>query len=825
MKQYLDFKKILVIDDEKIIRQSFAAFLEDQGFEVFLAENGRVGLELMKTEDPDLVLLDLRMPEMDGLEVLEKSRGFAADMPVIVISGANRVADVVRALRYGAWDYLEKPVQDFSILNHAVEKALEKARLVKENHAYQEDLKVLVKERTMQLEEANTHLFNINTRLHRIVETTQGLTSCMEMNQFCVAILIEFAKQMGATGGSLYMAEDDGLRLMHSLDPGHALEFLPFPLVENSVFKKVMKYGEPLLVKDITQVPDVEPSQWGGYPDGSLLGFPILDGKGIPIGVITLHSKDDPPFLEQDKEIGTILASYSCETLRAVRAFETVQKSEKQYRTLFEKSNDAIFIVEKNTGQYIDANEAAAILTGRSIEELKGLNTSDVIPENGEDKFLDNQMSDEAKDLGTIVYCRPNKSLRVAKVSIVPLDEKAVICIARDITQDIEIEKQLRQSQKMEAIGTLAGGIAHDFNNILSGILGYAQLLEMNIDRPDRIKNNIKQIVKGSSRASELVQQILTFSRQADHKKQPLKFYLIIKEAVKFLRSSIPTTIEIIEQINTKKLVLADATQVHQVVMNLCTNAYHAMLDTGGTLSVSLCDALVSAEEAVEHNYRPGSYIKLEIQDTGHGIDEKNSEKIFNPYFTTKNISKGTGLGLAVVEGIVKKHNGFIKVTSQLGSGTVFSVFFPVVEDITKQDPRTEIRASRFEGNETIMLVDDEIDILNPIQAILENIGYDVTGFMDGQSALEAFEKDPNRFDVVITDMTMPKMKGSILSKKILSIRKDIPVILCTGFHETFSEEAAIEAGICRYVQKPVTGRDLALVIREEMEKKSASAR
>ena len=813
--------KILVIDDELHIRQSFSDFLEDLGFETILAENGLIGLERLKTEKPDLVLLDLRMPEMDGLEVLQQGKKLLPDTPMIVISGANRIGDVVRALRYGAWDYLEKPVRDFSILGHSVQKAVEKARLIRENKAYQEQLEKKVKERTAELEKANTNLSHINHRLHRIVESTRGLTCCKEMGQFSKMILDEFADQMAATGGSFYMIEGDSLKLMYALDPGHAPERLSFPLEEDSVLKKVIEERNPLLIEDIGLLDDIRSSEWQGYTDGSLLAFPILDTDSKAVGAITLHCKEEPPFVEQDKEIGAILASYSCETLRAVKAFEAVQKSELQYRTLFEKNNDAIFMVERQTGRYLDANQAGLELTGRSLEELNQLTVFDVTPIGAKERFSSLQLVDTPSDFGMVVYERPDHSYRTAKLTVVPLDDNMIIGIAKDITQDLELEKQLRHSRKMEAIGTLAGGIAHDFNNILSGIFGYAQLTEMNLDNPEAARKNLRQVVNGASRAGELVQQILTFSRQAEHERKSLKLYLIVKETVKFLRSSIPSSIEIKEKVNSRSNILADATQIHQVIMNLCTNAYHAIGNNQqGTLTVSLEEVEVT-ELALKNDCRLGPYLRLGIEDTGNGIDNEILDRIFDPYFTTKEMAHGTGLGLAVVEGIVKSHEGFITVKSAVDQGTLFNVYFPKVAPSQKVDSLNASTADMSGGTGRIMLVEDEASILEATQGILEKVGYQVTGFLDGESAFREFEKDPSQFDLIITDMTMPKMSGRELSRKVLSIKAEMPIILCTGFHETFTREKALKEGICEYVQKPLTGKKLVDIVGQALVNKA----
>ncbi|MCG8552822.1 MAG: response regulator [Desulfobacterales bacterium] len=696
--------KVLIIDDERSIRQSLAAHLEDKDYDIITAEDGRQGLALISAERPDLVLLDLRMPEMDGIDVLKHGKKRIPDLPVIVISGANRIEDVITALRHGAWDYLEKPIKNFNVLDHSINRALEKARLIRENKAYQKNLESMVKERTRELKDANTHLSDINARLHKIVETTQRLHGCIEMEHFGRKVLEEYAAHMSATGGSLYLLEENGLRLVHSIIPEHTPEFISFPLPGDSVFKTILESGQALLVSDIEKENIYLPSGWSGYLNNSFLAFPLRETSGNPIGVITLHDKHPPPFVEQDKEIGAILSSYCCETIRAIKAFQ------------------------------------------------------------------------ESKSK----------------------------------------EIQLQQAQKMEAIGTLAGGIAHDFNNILSGIIGHAELASMNLNSNPKAQNNIDQVLKGAWRAGEIVSQILTFSRQAESEMRPLKIHLIVKEAVKFLRSSIPSTIHIIENVDTKDMVVADAIQIHRVVMNLCTNAYHAMKEDGGTLSISLKKVELDGE-GLKEQYAFKEYVALQIKDTGCGIDENVMDRIFDPYFTTKEVSHGTGLGLAVVGSIVKKHDGIIKVDSRIGKGTVVDVFLPVSDTALVKSTKPQYSIKKLEGKERILLVDDEQGILDATQQMLSKMGYTVSTFADSISAFNAFTEEPDAFDLVITDMAMPNMDGRLLSQKILSVKKNIPVILCTGFHETFTETRAAEIGICRYLHKPVPLRTLTLAIREEL--------
>ncbi|MCD4722549.1 MAG: PAS domain S-box protein [Desulfobacula sp.] len=505
---------------------------------------------------------------------------------------------------------------------------------------------------------------------------------------------------------------------------------------------------------------------------------------------------------------------------------EELRKNEEKLKAIFEANPDPVAVYDIN-GYPLYLNPAFTESFGWTLNELQGkripfvpedqqeithLKIKEIYESGNSVRFETKRLSKHGKIIDTFLSAAIIKDLQGIN--------NGLVVNLTDITEQKKIEAQLRQSQKMEAIGTLAGGIAHDFNNILSGIFGYTQLAGMNLDDPVKTKKNLDQLGKGAQRAAELVQQILTFSRQAEYKKKSLELFFIIKEAVKFLRSSIPTTIEIQEKILSRAMVLADPTQVHQVVMNLCTNAYHAMLDSGGTLFVELNDVEITPQNhSTLNSYIPGHYVKLEVRDTGHGMNKKALERIFDPYFTTKDTDKGTGLGLAVVDGIVKEHNGYIKAYSKVGHGSTFQVFWPVIEKKSSHDFSKKKKISLPKGTEQIMFVDDEIDILVTSQKILESQGYKVATFQDGISALQAFTKNPDFFDLVITDMTMPQMAGDELAVNILRIQKEIPIILCTGFSETMSEEKAASLGIKGFLLKPVLKKDFVQKICEVLNK------
>ncbi|HCY87330.1 MAG TPA: hypothetical protein DHV36_19510 [Desulfobacteraceae bacterium] len=381
-----------------------------------------------------------------------------------------------------------------------------------------------------------------------------------------------------------------------------------------------------------------------------------------------------------------------------------------------------------------------------------------------------------------------------------------------------EMNHRALQSQKMEAMGTLAGGIAHDFNNILSGIFAYVSLAQRNLDKPDKVENHISQIHSGARRAADLVQQILTFSRQTDHAKTPLRLHLIIKEAVKFLRSSIPSSISIRENIRSDALVLADATHIHQIVINLCTNASHAMAD-GGTLHISLEEVTIADVKSIpDIGIRPGEYVRLEVADTGCGMGQDLLDRIFEPYFTTKESGEGTGLGLALVAGITKDHGGYVKVYSEVGKGSSFHVYFPVLGDAVAEDPVENETGEIQRGKEHILVVDDDDGIRTSTREILKDYGYEVTDFSNGSDALALFKKNSTAFDMMITDITMPGITGDKLINEVVDIRRDFPIIVCSGYsraHTLAAMPSFSEEKVLKYFQKPVDTNALLVFVRE----------
>jgi PAS domain S-box-containing protein len=517
---------------------------------------------------------------------------------------------------------------------------------------------------------------------------------------------------------------------------------------------------------------------------------------------------------------------------------EALRESESRYSALFTGITDAVYVhhinEDGNPGQIIDANEVACKMLGYTRDELVGMEIGDI---DASESTVDVHKAVEDLKAGRNVLF---EQVHVAKNGKrIPVEvhaqtfeyngRLAVLSTVRDITdrkraekERLALEAQLQQAQKMESIGTLAGGIAHDFNNILGIILGNAELAMDDVPEWNPAKFNLKEIRTASLRAKDVVRQLLSFARKTRLEKKPTNIVPIVKESLKLLRSSIPTSIEIHQNITAEvDTILADPTQINQVLINLCTNANHAMPD-GGIIEVILNNAALNENETAQYpDLNPGRYVNLTVSDTGHGIPKEDMDRIFDPYYTTKEVGKGTGMGLAVVHSIVKEHNGIVSVKSEPGKGTTFSIFFPAVDKdvVVESEPAEKLPM----GNEKILFIDDEESIVIMARQMLERLGYEVDAKMNSIEALELFRSKPDQFDLVITDLTMPKMTGDKLVQEILNIRPDIPVILCTGFSEKIDEKKATALGAADYIEKPVNQHDFAFKVRKVLDMKGIS--
>ena len=509
------------------------------------------------------------------------------------------------------------------------------------------------------------------------------------------------------------------------------------------------------------------------------------------------------------------------------QAEEKIRESEIRFKAQYHGSPTPTFTWRKIGEDFVldDYNNAASVVTNGGVSQFIG-KTADEMYHNQKDILQDlHRCFDEKTVLKKELqseHFMPGRLL-ILTYTFVPHD--LIMVHLEDITENKKAEEdrkiyeaRLMRSQKLEAIGTLAGGIAHDFNNILSAIIGYSELAQDDLPEDSTVQQSIREVLKAAERAKELVKQILTFSRQRETERRPVKIDLIIKEALKLLRSSIPSTISITERIDTSSgTVFADPTHIHQVIMNLCTNAYHAMLPNGGDLTLSLEQLYLDSGFILKHPpLRDGPHLCLIISDTGSGMDQETMNRIFDPFFTTKEKGKGTGLGLATVHGIVTDLGGAIFVTSTIGRGSSFEVYLPIYEE-ESDELENFIEAPPQGKGESILLVDDEEAILNFSKTMLEQLGYKVKSISSSIEALKIFRSAPDKLDLVITDQTMPGMTGSALATEILTIRPDMPIILMTGYSETITPEEVVAQGIKEYIEKPFTKNIIAAAIHRSL--------
>lgn len=515
------------------------------------------------------------------------------------------------------------------------------------------------------------------------------------------------------------------------------------------------------------------------------------------------------------------------ETFRQrLQAEKALHASEQRFRALIDQAGDAYYLSDTD-GRLLEVNEYACQSLGYTRDELLAMTVSDVDPEaqgaRHQETIWENLTPGDPITLETTHRRKDGTTFPVeVRAVLVELEgQQYVQGLARDITarrqaeaENARLEARLRQAHKMEAIGTLAGGIAHDFNNILTAILGYTDLLREDLPLGSEARAKLEEVAKASNRAKELVKHILAFSRSQTYNQEPLLITLLVKEVVKLLRASIPTTIEIRQRLAPNcPMIMADPTQIHQVLVNLCTNAAQALEQTGGVIELTLDKTEITASGTGRRlGLAAGHYLCLSVADNGPGIAPEAMEHIFEPYFTTKAFGKGTGMGLAVVHGIVKNCGGAIEVVSHLGQGATFHLYFPAI--VAEPVPEAKEVALPPTGTERILFVDDEEALVQLGKAMFASLGYQVTAMANSQEALELFRKMPAAFDLVITDQAMPKIAGLELARAVMAIRPDIPVVLYTGYSAVVDEDKAKAAGIRAFVQKPLDRNEFARMVR-----------
>ncbi len=543
-------------------------------------------------------------------------------------------------------------------------------------------------------------------------------------------------------------------------------------------------------------------------------GAPIQDEDGTIVGVVLVFrdqtaERQAAQALQEAKEFAESIVATIREPLLVLDADLRVVSANRSFYKTFQvtaEETEGERVYDLGNGQW-------------NIPRLRQL-LENILPQNT--SFDDFEVQHDFERIGPrVMVLNARRIYREAnKARLILLAIEDVTERRRAEEEKARLEVQVRRSQKLETIGTLAGGIAHDFNNILTPIMGYAEMALSTLAATDPLREDLQHILRGAGRAKELVRQILLFSRQVEKERQSLRLDLVLKEAIKLLRPSIPTTIEIRQRIDRRcPPVFADPSQIHQVMVNLCTNAYQAMEATGGTLSVELKPVRIDHDLAATHpDLSEGEYVCFAVSDTGPGIDAATLERIFEPFFTTKPVDKGTGMGLAVVHGIVRSHRGAILVESAPGKGSTFRVYLPVMRsgEVSTYEAPDAPRG----GGEHILLVDDDQAVVSTLKRMLESLDYRVTACGSAQAALKAFRKQPQRYHLMITDLTMPGLTGLVLSQRVRQTRADLPIIVMTGYGETLPQQVLQHYAIRQVLAKPIETRELARAVRNALKAK-----
>jgi len=908
--------EILIVDDTTANLELLTDILTRAGYKIRPASSGELALRSVKAKIPALILLDIKMPGMDGLEVCRqlKAAEKTRTIPVIFISVLEDERSKIKGFQAGAVDYLTKPFYPEEILVR-VKTHLSINRLQLKLERQNEQLLKEIAER----EQAEEALQETNARHSAMVANIGDVIGIMGADGIMKYKSPNIERWFGWKPEDLVGA--DGWETVHPEDIERVQKEF-YTLIEKDNASTTVEYrykckdgtytwielvavncindttinGILLNYHDISDRKQVEKNlrkseekfratfftnpdainlnraEDGVYIDinegfTKIMGYSREDILGKYSGKLNIwnNPKDreklvsglkenglvenlEADFIGKDGQIRTglmsarllrienqdVILSITRNITEKKQTERSLIESEEKYKTLFERESDAIFIYDPDTTYILDANKATSKMYGYTNDELIGMSCLKFSGEVEKSaSIIEKTRERDNINVPIRFHCKKDETIfpiEINNYAITLKGKRLMYAVCKDISKQKQaederkkLESQLQQSQRMESIGTLAGGIAHDFNNILFPIVGHTEMLMEDIPEDSPFQDSLKAIHTSALRAKSLVKQILTFSRQDANELQLMKMQPIIMEALKLIRSTIPTTIEIKQDIQTDcGIIKAEPTQIHQIVMNLATNAYHAMEEIGGELKVGLKQIELGTLDLINPDMTPGQYACLTVADTGMGMDKKLTQKIFDPFFTTKAIGKGTGMGLSVVHGIVAGMGGAVWVYSEPGKGTQFYVYFPVEKSsFEKQNVQTHETIQY--GTETILLVDDEDAIITMEKRMLERLGYQVTSRISSIEALEAFRANPDKFDLVITDMAMPNMAGDKLSTELTKIRSDIPVLLCTGFSETMSEEKAVSLGIKGFIFKPIVMKDLAQKIREVLDENSGS--
>ena len=603
-----------------------------------------------------------------------------------------------------------------------------------------------------------------------------------------------------------------------------------FLLRRDLFFQRAESKKQPLLICDIGAGADVNVSGWAGYNDGTALVFPLAGEAGEIAGILTLHNKITPEFGAQDKEVGSILASYSCEALRAVRASGNLRENERQFRAILDNIRIGIIIEDVHTMKIVYVNPTAAEMIGESADKIIDGKCKDVLCLRDEKCRSELDSGREVDTSEGILKTADGRQIPILKTvsHTVYYGRECLLESFIDLTaqkqaaeEKTKLEAQLRQAQKLKALGELAGGVAHDFNNMLAGIMGATELLDYTIGDNSDTKEYIDMIISTTDRASDLIRKLLAFSRRSDTVATAINCHDVINDSISILKHSIDKRIAIITDLTARNsIVMADVSALMNAFINLGVNAGNAMPD-GGQIrfyseNLHLKD---DAPEMARNKLKAGPYIKISIEDTGCGMPPEVQERIFEPFFTTKEQGQGTGLGLAAVYGTVREIRGVINVHSEIGHGTVFHLLFPLVGKIDS-DSTPAVSTTAYYKNATVLVVDDDEIIRKTSIVLLKELGHRVITANNGREGLAVYREHQDQIDVVLLDIVMPEMNGLECFRAIRAVNPQARVILSSGFSRSSYKEGIMNEKYCLFLKKPYSLQKMAETINNILSEK-----
>ena len=836
---------VLVVDDDPGTRQLYSSLLGHFGHQVLEAGDGRVGLRMAKERKPDLIVSDILMPTMNGYDFVSSVRKLPGhEKTNVIFQSASFLDHESRALgsSCGVQHYLSKPCDPEKILetvNRVLGLPSAQAPELQAADERKDPVSLLVN----TVYEKGQQFDALAARLSAVVEFGIQASQLTSEPELLEAGLCTARKIIGASYAGGGFATPDG-------KGGDAQLFSPFRVAGiepkdllrirkqtlGTVFQEIFDRGENVRVDGRSDncglcLPDAHPRV------RSFLGVPVMASTN-KYGMLYVADKLVGEFTAKDERmLGTIAArvaigyenilrekNLQVQMLRLERAVRERKQAEDRFRLLVESSPMGILLCDSE-GCITEANPQLQKMFGYSREELVGSPVEMLVPEAQRSAHAGHRAhyacapQTRPMGMGRELYARRKDGttfpVEISLGPLVGIEKPMISSTVIDITERKKLEEQLRVSQRLEAVGQLAAGIAHDFNNILTAISGNTKLAVAELPTGHAVQQNLEEIGKAATRATKLVRQVLSFSRQDPAKREVIGIANVVDEAVKLVRAGIRANISIeTDYAADLPPILADSTQIHQIVMNLATNAADAIGDRQGRLKVQIAKVELGAADAASHpGLNPGCYICLSLSDNGCGMDDCTAKRVFEPFFTTKAKGHGTGLGLSVVHGIVEQHGGAIVVESELNQGTTFSLYLPVTEEVAAVGTRQSRNEIPRGDGENILYIDDEEPLVFLATRMLERMGYQVTGCTDPEKALMMFRANPLQFDAVISDLSMPGMTGTDLASTLLQIRPGIPILLTSGYIRPQDRERVRELGLHDLILKPDTIEELGGIL------------